>query len=158
MGGEASAKGGKIRTYRCREGNCTDYGYQYDAKLPELPKSLKEASNLDKMGEIHHKPGRLVLFLGETLHDITQLYEGTRDVMLAFFSCTPTLSNGALFWGHPPLVEYLVSQRADVTAADENRVSRIQEAARHGHAQIVQLLASAGAQVDAADRSGWRAL
>lgn len=110
-------EGGDLQTFRCRQGNCTAYGWDYDAeRLRGLPDDLLHESNLAPLAKVRYRAGRLVFFLAETLHAVSEVSKGAREVLFMWFSCAPTLINGAVANGHAQLVRHLLRQRADVHA------------------------------------------
>merc|ERR1712232_58704 len=112
--GNETVEGGTFRTHRCKEGFCHAYGWQYDHTLRAIPDFLLVESNLETLAEVEYKSGRLVFFLAETLHDVTETMAGNRDVLFMWFGCEPSLLNSISDNGHMALVEYLVAHRADV--------------------------------------------
>mmetsp|Transcript_143140 Transcript_143140/g.274984 ORF Transcript_143140/g.274984 Transcript_143140/m.274984 type:complete len:315 (-) Transcript_143140:4-948(-) len=82
-------KGGTFRTHRCIIGNCRAYGWQYDRNLPTIDPLLVHESNLETLAEVPYKSGRIVFFLAETLHDVTEVVDGNRDVVFMWFACAP---------------------------------------------------------------------
>lgn len=137
----STLQGGTFRTHRCRKGHCTAYGWQYDDDFQPIDESLLRDSNLVTLVEVPYKPGRLLFFLSETLHDVTEVVEGHRDVLFMWFGCEPSLLNSISENGHLALVEFLVTQKADVTLVNPNsKEGPIHHAVEAGHTDITQFL------------------
>mmetsp|Transcript_46033 Transcript_46033/g.127863 ORF Transcript_46033/g.127863 Transcript_46033/m.127863 type:complete len:424 (+) Transcript_46033:12-1283(+) len=134
-------KGGAFRTRRCKTGDCGQYGWQYDQSLPVIHEPLLQDSNLVTLAEVPYKSGRLVFFLAETLHDVTEVVEGNRDVLFVWFGCEPCLMNSVMHNGHFGLVEFLVAHDADVTRVPPSTgQGPIHHAAVAGHALLTKYL------------------
>merc|ERR1719327_701312 len=81
-GEEAVVEGGEFRTHRCREGDCLAFGWRYDKAAGRPPdRTLLRAENLETVAEVPYEPGRLVFFLSETLHSVTEVLAGRRAVL-----------------------------------------------------------------------------
>merc|ERR1712070_956258 len=83
-------KGGVLQMHKCKVGNCTFWGNNYQMG----DGSVLQPENLKRVAEVQYKPGRLVYFLAESLHSVTEVLEGSREILFMWFACTPTLNNG----------------------------------------------------------------
>eukprot|EP00928_Gymnodinium_smaydae_P080975 TRINITY_DN64565_c0_g1_i1.p1 TRINITY_DN64565_c0_g1~~TRINITY_DN64565_c0_g1_i1.p1 ORF type:complete len:509 (-),score=59.26 TRINITY_DN64565_c0_g1_i1:150-1676(-) len=153
-------EGGDFRTYRCKKGDCTALGWQHDKKYNYIPDFHLHDTNLEKLATVSYKPGRLMFILAETLHDVSRLTKGSRDIFFMWFSCTPTLVNGAALSGHVSMVEHLIDQRASVTAVSGHTSGGqpMHSAASQGHVTLMELLASKRASFTASDEKKRRPL
>mmetsp|Transcript_58203 Transcript_58203/g.104167 ORF Transcript_58203/g.104167 Transcript_58203/m.104167 type:complete len:312 (+) Transcript_58203:113-1048(+) len=86
-------RGGTFRTHRCKYGNCRAYGWQFNDTWPAIDPALLQESNLQTLAQVDYKAGRLVFFLAETLHDVTETLDGNRDVVFMWFGCVPPMQN-----------------------------------------------------------------
>jgi len=148
--GEEPVMGGAFRTHRCKRGSCLAYGWQHDKALPPIPESHLHETNLETLEEVPYKAGRLVFFLSETLHDVTEAHSGSRDVLFMWFGCTPSLLNSIADNGHMSLVEFLVENNADVTKVNPSTgEGPIHHAVGVGHVALTEYLL-------ARDPDAWR--
>jgi len=157
--GEDLVEGGALRTHGCVQGNCTNFGWQYDPNVRAAPKWLLEDANLKVLAEVPYKPGRLVYFLAETPHDVTAVTKGNRDVLFLWFSCAPTLINGVSDNGHIGVLEYLTKSRANVRQPEIKHAGvygrqPIHVAAMKGYADIVDWMVRHSASPVASTQQG----
>eukprot|EP00403_Amphidinium_massartii_P007947 CAMPEP_0178373016 /NCGR_PEP_ID=MMETSP0689_2-20121128/1649_1 /TAXON_ID=160604 /ORGANISM="Amphidinium massartii, Strain CS-259" /LENGTH=619 /DNA_ID=CAMNT_0019992953 /DNA_START=21 /DNA_END=1876 /DNA_ORIENTATION=+ len=157
--GDKPCSGGRFQSFRRKHPSkpCgTWHGWRSDPAKAEPPPEALTASGLRQVEEADYAPGRLVVLLAETPHAVTRLEPGDeRDVLFIWFSCEPTLVNGAATNGHVELVDELLSARADVDQVDRYQRTALADAAYSGHQAIVQLLVHKKASLEKRDVEGW---
>jgi len=155
-GANSCCEGGTFQTFRCRSGNCSRYGWQFDSgTMPATNNFLLRDENLDVLAQVPYRPGRLVYFLAETLHGVTEITQGDRIIFFVWLSCSPTLANGVISNGHLAVVEHLVAQRAPVGTTNPNTgLTSIHSAALGGHVPILEFLAAHSEDIGSSDKDG----
>lgn len=146
-------KGGTFQTHRCSSKECTEFYAacrQRDITACTSMESLSTRNgSFEIEAEVPYKSGRAVFWLAETLHSVTELTAGVRDLVFIFLSCYPTLR--VAIGGDVVEVREALAEGGDVAEVFGDGVERqpLHQASERGFVDVVETLLAAKANPEA---------
>lgn len=156
VGDETQLVGGALQTHRCRTDDCQATHARCRRKDTGDCRGMLEEGILEVMATVPYRHGRVVFFLSETLHSVTELEAGVRDLVFVWMSCSPTLR--VLRNRHAADVDEALANGADVSERDDEGMTPLHWAAFEGLPDVAGKLQAVGALVRSESLEGLQPL